>query len=92
MRKYIVRKNFDQDHIDELNAPHRTVFFEKNQGGKIQSAEYTNLNDKKLHNSLNSSVDKYGMQTNPEEEHLSTEAKKYLMNPYLQWLNMIKKD
>ena len=29
MRKYIVRKNHDEKNIDPLNAPERTVFFQK---------------------------------------------------------------
>ena len=31
MRKYIARKNFDEKNVDPLNAPERTVFFQKNQ-------------------------------------------------------------
>jgi hypothetical protein len=30
MRKYITRKNFDEKNVDPLNAPERTVFFQKN--------------------------------------------------------------
>ena len=29
MRKYLVRKNFDENNVDPLNAPQRTVFYEK---------------------------------------------------------------
>ncbi len=76
MRKYIVRKNFDQNNLDELNAPNRTVFFEKNKDAKTQFAKDKNSNNEKQNNSLNRPIDKHRMKTTTDEELLSTEAKK----------------
>lgn len=45
MRKYIVRKNFDENNIDPLNVPERSVFFEKNKSnyGLITETEKETL-------------------------------------------------
>ena len=76
MRKYIVRKNFDQNNLDELNAPNRTVFFEKKKNNEPFSGEDTKSNNEIQTNSLNPSVGKSDIQTNFEEELLNTEARK----------------
>lgn len=76
MRKYIVRKNFDQNNLDELNVPNRSVFFEKKKSDKILFEEGQKPNNEKQTNSTNPSEDQYVANTNPDEEILSTEAKK----------------
>ncbi|KAF6247266.1 histidine kinase [Nitrosopumilus sp. b3] len=76
MRKYIVRKNFNQNNLDELNAPNRTVFFEKKKKNEPFSAEDIKSNNEIQTNSLNPSIDKNEIKTNFEEELLNTEARK----------------
>ncbi|MCV0409355.1 HAMP domain-containing sensor histidine kinase [Nitrosopumilus sp.] len=39
MRKYLVRKNFDENNTDPMNAPNRTVFYEKEKKSYEQNTQ-----------------------------------------------------
>ncbi|MFQ5496611.1 MAG: sensor histidine kinase [Nitrosopumilus sp.] len=76
MRKYIVRKNFDEKNIDSLNVPERSVFFEKNkkrieQSKKLQRKieREMDYDNSKTYNFKNNNLEK-------NDEILNSKAKK----------------
>jgi len=75
MRKYITRKNFNEKNVDPLNAPERTVFFQKNRANLEQ-----NTTDEQLQNDspeIKSNSTKIQKSNNYEKDNLSdTLAKK----------------
>jgi len=75
MRKYIVRKNFDENNSDELNAPNRTVFFEKKRTDGTKITQTDNFKKEESESTF-PTYSKQNTKTQENKEILSTEAKK----------------
>jgi len=77
MRKYLVRKNFDENNTDPLNVPKRTVFYEKKRkpNEKIPQHNHSKNNENQIESTSTKSSKK---ETNMEEdgEILNEHAKK----------------
>ena len=75
MRKYIVRKNFDEQNLDPLDVPKRSVFFQKKQEsfGRIIDEKSEKA---ELHTELNSSESSNNHKKTDENTISNTFAKK----------------
>ena len=76
MRKYIIRKNFDENNSDELNAPHRTIFFKKEKMEGNTVPQTVNSNTKRKSKTTSQTSSKHSIERRKDEEILSTDARK----------------
>lgn len=78
MRKYIVRKNHDEKNIDPLNAPERTVFFQKTRTNVENTAtiEHSKDNPEEIKSNVPKIIEKQEIKSNEKDEISDTIAKK----------------
>jgi len=76
VRKYIVRKNFDEKNIDPLNVPQQSVFFQKDKAKHSTTSRAESDNDQEQSELNFSKSTKQEMSLDKNEDILSTQAKK----------------
>ena len=78
MRKYMTRKDFDAKNIDPMNAPKRTVFYEKKKGPGVEVVQKSNKdnNEEQEETTIHTSSTKAETTENLTGNILNTEAKR----------------
>ena len=76
MRKYLVRKNFDENNIDPMNAPNRTVFYEKEKKLHEQNAQKFSLESEEEVKLTASLIQIKKTDSEEEQPLLNSEAKR----------------
>lgn len=90
MRKYIVRKNFDENNIDPMNAPNRTVFYEKEKKPHEKSAQKVSSESEEEIKSTASLIQTKKTDSEDDQSLLNSEAKRIFQDS-LTALNMADK-
>lgn len=75
MRKYLVRKNFDENNTDPMNAPNRTVFYEKERRSHEQNAQRFSSESEEVESTA-SLIQTKKIDSEEDQPLLNSEAKK----------------
>jgi len=76
MRKYLVRKNFDENNTDPMNAPNRTVFYEKERRSHEQNAQRFSSESEEVESTA-SLIQTKKIDSEEDQPLLNSEAKKF---------------